>query len=239
MNEKRISIAMATYNGEKYLKEQLDSILLNMFDNDELVISDDGSDDTTIQTIKEYVARDSRIKFLNGPKMGIKQNFANAIKHSSGKYIFLSDQDDVWDRNKVEKVLDVFMTSKSTCVLHNAEIVDENLLSWERTFFEFRKSQLGYFRNILKNSYIGCCMAFSSSLKDIILPIPDTIEMHDQWIGLISEKLGKNVLMNDCLIKYRRHKKNFSEMTHHSVRKMLYNRYKLILELNNRLRNMV
>ena len=218
MNEKRVSIAMATYNGEKYLKEQIDSILLNMSVNDELVISDDGSNDGTLQIIKNYADKDNRIKFLKGPKMGIKQNFANAIKYSSGKYIFLSDQDDVWTSNKIEKVLDAFIMNKCTCVLHNAEIVDENLISWTQTFFEFRKSKIGYFQNIIKNSYIGCCMA-----------------MHDQWIGLISEKFGKNILVNDCLIKYRRHTENFSEMTHHSVSIMMRNRYNLIIELKNRL----
>ena len=78
-------------------------------------------------------------------------------------------------------------------------------------------------------------MAFTSSLKNIILPIPNNIEMHDQWIGLISEKFGKNILVNDCLIKYRRHTENFSEMTHHSVSIMMRNRYNLIIELKNRL----
>lgn len=235
MNKKRVSIAMATYNGEKYLKEQIDSILLNMSDNDELVISDDGSNDKTAQIIQNYAEKDNRIKFLYGPKMGIKQNFANAIKHSSGKYIFLSDQDDVWAGNKIEKVLDVFVTTKCTCILHNAEIVNENLIPWDQTFFEFRGSKLGYIRNIIKNSYIGCCMAFDALLKDTILPIPNTIEMHDQWIGLLSEKIGRNFLMNDCLIKYRRHDNNFSEMLHHSVATMLSNRYNIILELRNRL----
>lgn len=237
MNEKRVSIAMATYNGEKYIDEQLNSILINMSADDELVISDDGSNDATVEIIKSY--KDNRIKLFKGSKTGIKQNFANAIRHSSGKYIFLSDQDDVWVKNKIEKVLNVFITSKCTCILHNAEIVDENLVPWNETFFEFRKSQSGYFRNILKNSYIGCCMAFDSVLNDIILPIPDTIAMHDQWIGLISEKIGKNILINDCLIKYRRHNKNFSGMKHHSINIMLCNRYRLIAELRKRLRTRI
>lgn len=232
MNKKRVSVAMAVYNGEKYLEEQIDSILTNMSVNDELIISDDGSIDDSISIITKY--KDNRIKLIKGPQLGIKQNFANSIKNSSGEYIFLSDQDDVWKRNKIDKVLEIFASTKCTCVLHNAEIVNENLSSWNETFFAFRNTKLGYFRNILKNSYIGCCMAFKASLKSLILPIPNNIEMHDQWIGLISEKIGKNELIDECLIKYRRHHENFSEMTHHKLSVMLRNRYNLVMELRKR-----
>ena len=224
---------MATYNGEKHISQQIDSILANMSESDELVISDDGSKDKTIEIIEKY--RDSRIKIFRGPRQGVKQNFANAIKNSSGKYIFLSDQDDVWANNKITKILEVFTKTHCTCILHNAEIVDENLLPWNETFFTFRKSKTGYFINILKNSYIGCCMAFDAALKNIILPIPDTIEMHDQWIGLLSEKIGENKILDSCLIKYRRHWNNFSEMKHHPIKIMLRNRYNLLVELRKRL----
>lgn len=233
MNKTRVSIAMAVHNGEKYLEEQITSILLNMSDNDELIISDDGSTDRTIPIIKSY--NDNRIKLFTSIKAGVKQNFDNAIKNTSGKYIFLSDQDDIWRKNKIDKVLEVFRRTNCTCVLHNAEIVDENLLSWKKDFFTFRNSQPGYLRNILKNSYIGCCMAFDVLLKDFILPIPNTIEMHDQWIGLISEKIGKSEFINECLIKYRRHGMNFSKMEHHSLSTMFSNRVCLLKELRDRL----
>ena len=101
----RCSIVMATYNGEQYIKEQIDSILINMKENDELIISDDGSKDKTKQIIAEYQNKDKRIKLIDGPHKGVKQNFANAIEKANGKYIFLSDQDDIWKKDKIYKVI--------------------------------------------------------------------------------------------------------------------------------------
>ena len=133
-----ISVAMATYNGEKYIKEQLESILRQLNVNDEVVISDDGSTDNTIKIVNDF--KDSRIKIICGPKKGIIKNFENAIKNCTGKYIFLSDQDDIWLDNKVNEVLNCFK-SDITCVLHDAKIVDTNLNAIDDSFFKFRKSK--------------------------------------------------------------------------------------------------
>lgn len=222
------SVAMATYNGEKYIKEQIESILKNMNEFDELVISDDGSTDDTIKIIETFQKKDKRIKLVYGPKKGVKQNFANAIKNTAGKYIYLSDQDDVWCDNKIEKVMETFNKVKCLIVVHNADIVDGNLNSKNQTFFEFRNSGSGRLKNLYKNTYIGCCMAFDSSLKDKILPIPNNIEMHDQWIGMIGEKYGKSMFIDECLIKYRRHDNNVSGMKHLPLNKMIKNRINFI-----------
>ena len=225
-----ISVAMATYNGEKYIKEQIKSILVNLEKNDELIISDDGSTDDTLKIIKSF--KDKRIKIVDGPHDGIKQNFANAISKCKGKYIFLSDQDDIWMNNKVKNVLNVFNMLKCTLVNHNAEIVDENMIVISPySTFEWRKSGNGFLKNIIKYSYIGCCMAFDSSLKDKILPIPNDIEMHDQWIGLINENYGKSYFLDEKLIKYRRHGANASKLKHGSLSKMFKNRIVLIKRL--------
>lgn len=230
----KISVAMASYNGEKYIKDQVDSILKQLNVNDELVISDDGSTDRTVDIISSY--KDRRIKILKGPKKGVKQNFANAINHCSGKYIFLSDQDDVWMDNKVEKVLDVFQSdSEIMNVVHDCLVIDSNLNIIEDSFFKLRNSKRGILKNIWKNSYIGCCMAFNSSIKDKILPIPNDIEMHDQWIGIKAELNGKSVFIKEKLIKYRRHDANVSNLNeHYSINKMLKNRFVLIFEVMKR-----
>lgn len=230
MREK-ISVAMATYNGEKYIKDQIDSILKNLNENDELIISDDGSLDSTRKIIDLY--NDKRIKLIDGPKKGVKQNFANAIQNTTGKYIFLADQDDIWIDNKVKIVVDTFKKNNSTLVIHDAQVFDnENKKILYQSFFKYRNSGPGIIKNIYKNTYIGCCMAFDSKIKEKILPIPDDIEMHDQWIGILNDiYYNKAIFIEDKLIKYRRHSNNVSQMKHYSVITMLRNRMKLIKEI--------
>lgn len=218
-----ISVAMATYNGEKYIKEQLDSILHQLGKNDELVISDDGSTDGTLSILASY--SDSRIKIFKGPGLGVKQNFANAIEKCNGRYIFLADQDDIWIDDKVNKILRVFEKEKCSCVIHDAIVFNSNngeIIT--DSFYKLRKSKNGVIKNIWKNSYIGCCMAFDSKMKNKILPIPNDIEMHDQWIGLLNDKYGKNIFIDDKLLKYRRHNDNVSSLSHHKLSKMIRNR---------------
>ena len=216
-----ISVALASFNGEKYIKEQLESILVQLNENDEVIISDDGSLDNTLSIIKNF--NDKRIKVIEGPKMGVKQNFANAISHSNGKYIFLSDQDDIWEPSKVEKVLNTFDKTGCSCVIHDNVVFESgtNNILYD-SFFKLRNSKRGIIRNIIRNSYIGW--------KKYILPIPNNIEMHDQWIGIQCEKHGKVVFINDKLIRYRRHSNNVSELKHHSLFKMIKNRIIFIVE---------
>ena len=230
--EKNISVAMATYNGEKYIAKQIDTILNNLSENDELIISDDGSTDNTVKIINEF--NDSRIKLLKGPGKGIKKNFENAICNCKGDYIFLSDQDDVWDEKKIEAVMNIFDEKNAMVVVHDAEIVDCSLKTTEKSFFSYRKSGKGIIKNILKNTYIGCCMAFDSKIKNKIIHIPDNIEMHDQWIGIIGEIYGDNYFLDKNLIKYRRHESNNSQMKHYRLWKMLRNRFFLIYNLIRR-----
>lgn len=228
-----ISVAMATYNGEVFIKEQLNSILDQLSENDEIIVSDDGSTDNTINIINSI--NDKRIKVIDGPKMGVKQNFANAIENCSGKYIFLSDQDDIWEKDKVSKVLEKFDEGDYTCIVHNCSVVNgdakEIIID---SFFDYRKSKAGILNNIYRNKYLGCCMAFSSNVRNKILPIPNNIEMHDQWIGIICEKYGKSLFINDKLIKYRRHGNNTSSMKHYPLLKMIRNRLVFIFELIKR-----
>ena len=135
-----ISVAMATYNGEKFIKKQLDSILCQLDMQDEIIISDDGSTDNTLNIIKSY--NDNRIKIFEGPHNGVKQNFANAISKSQGEYIFLSDQDDIWVKNKVTIILEIFEKEKCACVLHDNIIFDSNTgKTIQNSFFKFRNSK--------------------------------------------------------------------------------------------------
>ena len=105
MDRIRISAAVATYNGERYIREQMDSIWKNLSKEDEIIISDDGSSDHTLEILKEYEGKEIPVKVIKGPGLGIKQNINAALKECRGEYIFLADQDDVWTDDKVEKVM--------------------------------------------------------------------------------------------------------------------------------------
>ena len=230
LNKKeKVSVAMASYNGEKYIREQIETILENLDDDDELVISDDGSSDRTIEIIKSF--NDKRIKLLNGPKKGLKKNFENAIKNTTGNVVFLSDQDDIWMPNKVNKVLEVFKKGNYILIQHDAIVVDENDNVIIDSFAEHRKVKTGIIKNLIKNSYHGCCIAFREKLKEKILPIPNNIYLHDQWIGMIAELEGKTYFLNEKLMKYRRHSENNSSFKHLPLKKMFMNRVNYAKEL--------
>lgn len=230
----RVSVAMATYNGEVYIEEQLKSILTNLTLEDEIIISDDGSKDKTREIVKEYMEKDNRIKLIEGPRKGIKQNFANAINNCNGKYIFLADQDDIWMEDKVQKVLLAFEVNNCTLVIHDAKIINEKEEEIISSFFKYRNSGKGIIKNIYKNTYIGCCMAFDSKIRGKVLPIPENIEMHDQWIGIIAEQNGESYFLKEPLILYRRHNNNNSSMKRYGIMKIIKNRLTLVKELINK-----
>ena len=229
MNRKRISVAMATYNGEKYIREQIDSILVQLGEGDEIIISDDGSSDSTINIINSY--EDSRIVVIQGPRNGIVKNFENSIINCTKEIIFLADQDDVWKNNKVEKVLEAFEDKSAILVMHDNEMTDECLNVINQSFFQFRGCKKGLINNLIKNSFIGCCCAFKKDLVKEMVPFPNNIPMHDQWIGLVASICGKVVFLNDRLMLYRRHGKNNSDFKRNTFFRMLIIRKNLLIDL--------
>lgn len=205
----KISVCLATYNGEKYIKEQLNSILSQLGNDDEIIISDDHSTDNTIEIIKSL--EDDRIKiFVNNLEKGYSKNFENAINHSSGDIIFLSDQDDVWMKDKVEKMLEAL--EKSDLVISDALISDENLDPTFGSHFKLHSVKTGFFHNWLKTRYIGACMAFKKETLKKIMPFPpnQTLCAHDYWIANVGELYYKTSIITEPLIKYRRHNSNAS-----------------------------
>lgn len=225
----RISVALAYYNGGKYIEEQLASILSQLETEDEVVISIDGATDGSMELLEALAAADSRIRLIEGPGKGVVKNFENAISACQGEYIFLSDQDDRWRSNKVEKVLKAFEKNSVDVILHNAAMVDgEGNALDEPTLFELRGSKTGLLKNVIKNSYVGCCMAFRRELCDLILPIPEDMYMHDYWIGTAGELSAGTGLLKECLIDYRRHGDNVTEMTHGSMMFMIKKRLNIL-----------
>ena len=223
---KRISVAMISYQGEKYIEEQLDSILAILGPKDEVIISDDGSTDRTREILVRYESQDERVRMINGPKAGVKKNVENVLRACEGEYIFLADQDDIWMSEKVECVLEAFKRDGAGLVVHDAIVTDgscQNVIL--ESFYSLKGSGAGVMKNIWRNTYIGCCMAFKRDILEEVLPIPDYIEMHDQWIGVINDQLKRGTsFIPQKLIKYRRHGNNASEMSHYPLPRMLKNR---------------
>jgi glycosyltransferase involved in cell wall biosynthesis len=203
-----VSVCMATYNGAKYIKAQLDSILKQLDPNDEIVISDDSSDDDTVDIIRSLA--DARIKLHVGNtfKDPIK-NFQNCLQMASGQYIFLSDQDDVWMEGKYIKMRALLHVYD--LVISDSIIVDENLKMIKPSFFKYFGSGKGIIKNITRSGYYGSCMAFTSKLLKRALPFPDTKEIgHDLWIGLVGELTGKVLFYKQPFLLYRRHDATFT-----------------------------
>ena len=214
-----ISVAMAACNGERFLGQQLDSILPQLSPEDEVVVSVDPSTDHTFELLCERAAEDSRVRVIEGPGKGTVRNVENALRHCRGCKVFLADQDDVWKEGKVEKVSKLL--EKDMLVLHDACITDEELREIEPSFMDWRRSRKGMLRNIWKNSYIGCCMSFRRELLDVALPFPDGLPMHDQWLGLMAEKYGSVRLLHLPLILYRRHANSVTTDEHADIAHML------------------
>jgi glycosyltransferase involved in cell wall biosynthesis len=207
-----ISVCMATYNGAQFINEQINSILLQIEEGDELIISDDSSTDETVKLINQI--NDPRIKVYtdNKFKNHIK-NFQNALQYAKGDYIFLSDQDDVWLPDKCKATLPLF--ENFDLILSDSIVVNEKLEEITPSFFKLHNSHKGVLTNIIKNNYFGSCMAFKRGLLEKALPFPDTIEVgHDFWLGVIAEITGKVLFWQHPTILYRRHTKAFS---HHGM----------------------
>lgn len=215
-----ISVCLATYNGNKFLLEQLKSILIQLSADDELIISDDHSTDNTRLIIEGL--NDPRIKVVlnTSLKKGSVPNFENALGHCSGRYIFLSDQDDLWLEGKVEKMMSV-LSGPIDLVLSDAIVVDENLKTIHASFYTVNNSKSGLINNLRKNSYVGCMMAFNSTLMPLILPFPKHIPAHDIWIGFVAELTCRTARINDKLILYRRHGNNVSSTSEKSAFRLL------------------
>lgn len=206
------SVAMCTYNGEKYIKEQLESIIHQTLPPDEIIICDDGSNDHTISAIKETmrVWRGSWMLVQNEKNLGYKKNFQKAISLCQGDIIYLSDQDDVWDLHKMELMNQIFVECPEVVtVFHDAELVDESLhvlypSFWRASLdFNYREFLTGDYRKVLDHNVMqGSASAFRRIVFEKARPFPEEA-VHDEWLLLVSLLIGKVVPLPKQLLKYR------------------------------------
>jgi len=216
MNPK-IEILMATYNGEKYVGEQIDSIIHQTYKNWKLLIRDDNSTDKTLEILKEYEKKDKRIKVIEDKKgnLGFVKNFEELLNCSTEDWVMFSDQDDYWLENKIEKYVttlnensnDIF--EKPILIHSNSFICDDNLKIIKN---EFINSNIASKYN--EDSYYfayfvqGSTVLINREIIDLALPFSKNVTVHDRYFHLLAEFLGKRIFINESLIKYRQHSNN-------------------------------
>lgn len=204
----KISVALAAYKGEQYIAEQIESILCQIGDDDEIIVSDDYPEGKTRDIVLNLASKDKRIRYIEGEGKGVVKNFENALRNCKGDVIFLCDQDDVWLPGKVESIMNEIRNGASL-VLHDASVTDADLNITDESYFSSHGSNASLIGNMIKNSFVGCCMAFTKELMLETLPFPKKLPMHDWWIALVAlKKSRKTVLLRKPFILWRRHGDN-------------------------------
>lgn len=196
-----VSVCLAAYNGAAYIGAQVESILACP-GVDELLVSDDGSTDATLEVL--HGVQDERLRLLRGPRRGPIGNFEHLLGQARGAIVFLADQDDIWLPGKVAEM--VAALEHADLVVCDCEVADERLRTLHPSFFSLHGSGPGLWRNLVRNSYLGCCMAFRRRVVERALPFPPRIAMHDWWLGLVAQSCGRVVFLDRRLVKYRRHR---------------------------------
>jgi len=229
---------MAAYNGEQYIQEQLLSILGQLSSEDEVIIVDDASADQTRARIKEIV--DSRVKLIeNTENIGIRSSFEKALRNASGEIIFFSDQDDIWERDKVAQVLEAFSKDTAiTLVLTNGIKIEQDGKPTAKRVLK-TPVRFGIVNTLAKNPYYGCLMAFRREILEICLPIPSSNATHDSWIGTINSLIGKSHYLDKDLVYYRRHGANATKEVHGPILKMIAFRLCFIGKLLRRMPRLI
>ena len=214
---KKILILLTTYNGARYIKQQIDSLLNQTYKNFEIIARDDGSSDNSFEILISY-----DIKILESMKnLGAKGSFGTlleyAVQNSDSEYFMFCDQDDVWENDKIEKtfikMLEMEKSNTITPLLVHTDlkVVDEKLVSTADSFWNYqnidpKKDSLN--RLLVQNTITGCTMMINRKLAELALPVPKECIMHDWWIGLVASAFGRIDVINDKTISYRQHSSN-------------------------------
>lgn len=218
-----ISVALASFNGQRFIEAQITSILEQLGSEDELVVADNGSTDGTLDYLTKLAQKDARVSlFLNDKIPGVLANFEYALNRCRGDLIFLSDQDDLWLPNRIAIISDAFAHNpRLILVQSDASLIDEQGRQLEPSFYALRDSGPGTFKNYWRNTYQGCTLAFRRTLLDTALPFPARLPMHDMWLGILAEWLGEVKFIPDRLTLYRRHVDNKSGLKPRETRQVI------------------
>lgn len=217
-----VSIVMATYNGEKYVGEQIDSILNSTFQDFDLFIFDDGSKDETMSVLQSYRDKypDKIHVSRNETNRGVTLNFLEAVCRTTADYVMFCDQDDVWKPEKIAVTLKrlrhmevQFKKELPMAVFTDALVVDENLRVLSESFFRSgrldpKKTNLSHL--LMENKLIGCTVMINAALRRILQScrLPKNARFHDSWISMIAASFGKISYLNEATLLYRQHEAN-------------------------------
>jgi glycosyltransferase involved in cell wall biosynthesis len=232
----KISVCIATYNGEQYVYEQIASILPQLREEDEIIVVDDCSKDGTVRELARF--GDTRLKILqNETNLGAVRSFERGLQMAGGELIFLSDQDDVWREDKIQRALEAFESDPSVTLVISAveptNSAGDSLAPRAANSSGFRG---GVLQTLLKNKYRGCAMAFRRSVADAALPFPADIPMHDSWIGLVNTLIGDVRYVPLPLLRYRRHELTVTGRRRMNMKERLAGRWALGSNLIRRAR---
>ena len=215
---KKVSICISTYNGEKYLEEQLDSIFNQTYKNIEIFVRDDGSNDKTLNILKKY-----NLNILPSTgNVGIKKSFESILKYalqnSDANYFMFCDQDDIWKSEKIEKSIEEMKKLENLhgyntpFLIHtDLEVVNDDLKAISDSMWKYEKinpNLNSLNRLLVQNTITGCTMMINRRLAEKSLPILESCIMHDWWIGLVASCFGKISYLTNNTIKYRQHGRN-------------------------------
>ena len=203
-----ISVVMATYNGSKYIREQLDSIYCQTLPPDEVIVVDDCSTDDTCKILEEFKCNFGLKYFVNKKRLGVNGNFERGLELANGDYILISDQDDVWIQQKIEveynKIKEI-ENGEPACVSCQVKEVDKNLQPKNNKASILKESN--YERALVFNSSQGCTLIINKALKELVLPLNNYF-IYDHFIGVYACFVGNRFVIDKPLMLYRHHGNN-------------------------------
>lgn len=224
-----ISVIIAMGKGDKNIHQQLLSVLSQLSFSDEVIVSDDRPGGITERIVKKIAAEDSRVIWVEGKNKGTTANFVNALRHCKGDKIFFCEGKDVWLPDKVKRVMEAF-DEGADMVVHNAYITDENLNITDYSFFEKYSVSKNPAVNLYKNTFCLGCMAVDRKILKKVMPVPRSVPVIAQWVGIIASIHGKVKLVDIPVMYCRVDKKESFEENFRSG-----NRIKLITRVYKRI----
>ena len=235
-----LKILLSTYNGEKYLKQQLDSLFSQTYKNFEIIARDDGSQDKTLEILQSY-----KISIIDSKKnLGAKGSFGElleyAVQNSDADYFIFCDQDDVWEDDKIEKTLakmyemEIKYPDMPLLVHSDLKVVDEKLNIIDNSFWKYehiKPKVNGLNKLLMQNTITGCTVMINKKLADLALPIPSDSIMHDWWLGLVASKFGKIGYLDEATMLYRQHGNNDTGAKKYNL-SYIANKFKQLKNIN-------